>query len=89
MVRVISQGELFEMDVEGEPVTEGFWLRSLDDAYELFRANYIDLRTLDRIKDAYYNVMYNHPKGTRQAISLLRHQDGHWIIYQRLLGVFE
>ena len=84
MVQVIGKEELLEMDLEGQPVTEGFWLKSLNDAYELFRTNYIPLSVLDRIKDSYYDVVYNYPKDTKVSIALLRHKDGHWVIYKNI-----
>jgi len=84
MVRPYSQEELFEIDLEGQPITEGFTLGSLEEAYGLFRMGKIDLKTLDRIKGSYYKVYYGNPKSTKQSISLFKHEDGHWIIHQKV-----
>jgi len=84
MLRSYSQEELFELDLEGQSVTEGFSLGSLEDAYELYRRGTIDLRTLDRVKGSYYGVHYRSPKGTRQSISLFRTTDGNWLVHQKV-----
>jgi len=83
-VRKYSLEELFEMDLEGQSITEGYRLSSLEEAYELYRTGVIDLRTLDRLKGSIYKVLYSSPKGTRQSVSLVQHSDGHWIIYQQV-----
>jgi len=83
-VRVLSPEELFELDLEGEEASEGFYLSSLKDAFDLFKANYIDLRTLDRIKGGIANWKYNYPKGTEMSMLLLRNKKGYWMTYSKI-----
>ena len=73
-----------DLPVSPDDYTEAFWLVSREEAWELFKANYIDLRTLDRIEAKLATVRYNYPRGTRVAIALLHHKDKYWTVFTRI-----
>jgi GNAT superfamily N-acetyltransferase len=79
----INQDDLRKLDL-GFDTKEGFWLEYLEDAYDLYKANYIGLHDLDRVKNSFFNVLYNFPKGTRQSLAMIRHPEGQWVVYQNV-----